>query len=54
MYDISKCTSINKEPEIKETLPRALKTQALTALTSSFGLIWWVEFGMFGAVGLLG
>ena len=37
-----------------KTLPKALRTQALTALTSSFGLIWWVRFGMFGSVGLLG
>ena len=37
-----------------ETLPKALRTQALTCFTSSFGLIWWVGFGMFGSVGLLG
>ena len=37
-----------------KTLPKALQTQALTALTSSFGLIWWVGFGMFGSVGLFG
>ena len=43
-----------------KTLPKALRTQVLTALTSSFGftssfgLIWWVGFGMFGSVGLLG
>ena len=33
-----------------ETLPKALRTQALTALTSSFGLVW---FGGFGLVGLV-
>ena len=37
-----------------KTLPKALRTQVLTALTSSFGLIWWVGFGMFGSVSLLG
>ena len=39
---------------IVKTLPKALRTQALTASTSSFGLILWVGFGMFGSVGLLG
>ena len=38
---------------VHTTLPKALRTQALTALTSSFGLIWWVGFGVFGSVGLL-
>ena len=44
--------------EIK-TLPKALWTQALTALNSNFGLvglvglIWWVCFGGFGLVGLV-
>ena len=28
------------EEHIKETLPKALRTQALTTLTSSFGLVW--------------
>ena len=28
-----------------ETLPEALRTQALTALTSNFGLVWWIWFG---------
>ena len=41
-------------PVIEETLPKALQTQALTALSSSFGSIWYVGFGMFGSVGLLG
>ena len=50
-----------------ETLPKALRTQALTALTSDFGLVdlvqyawkakfdlvWWVWFGRFGLVGLV-
>ena len=39
---------------IVKTLPKALRTQALTASTSSFGLILWVGFGMFGSVSLLG
>ena len=38
----------------KETLPTALRTQALTALTNSFGLVWWGGFGMLGSLGLLG
>ena len=38
---------------IKKTLSKALRTQALTASTSKFGLIWWVGFGVFGSVGLL-
>ena len=38
----------------KETLPKALRTQALTAFTSSSGLIWWLGFGMFGSIGLRG
>ena len=33
-----------------KTLPKALRTQALTALTSSFGLVWWVWFGLAGLV----
>ena len=37
-----------------KTLPKALRTKALTASTSKFGLIWWVGFGVFGSVGLLG
>ena len=43
-------------PEGKETLPKALRTQALTALTSSFGmvgLVWQVLFDRFGLVGLV-
>ena len=38
----------------KKTLPKALRIQALTALTSSFGLLLWVGFGRFGSLGLLG
>ena len=40
----------------KKTLPKALRIQALTALTSNFGLVglvWWVWFGRFGLVGLV-
>ena len=37
----------------KKTLPKALRTQALTASTSSFGLILWVGFGRFGLVSLV-
>ena len=39
-----------------KTLPKALRTQALTALTSSFGLVgllWLVLFGRFGLVALV-
>ena len=39
-----------------ETLPKALQTQVLTALTSKFGLaglVWQVWFGRFGLVGLV-
>ena len=39
-----------------ETLPKALRTQALTALTSNFGLVGlvkWVWLGRFGLVGLV-
>ena len=46
---------------VKETLPKALRTQALTALTSNFGLVGLVRwvwlgrfwFGRFGLVGLV-
>ena len=37
----------------KETLPKALRTQALTALTSKFGLLGLVWFPRFGLVGLV-
>ena len=33
-----------------KTLPKALQTQASTALTSSFGLVWWVWLAKFGLV----
>ena len=39
-----------------QTLPKALQTQALTALTSNFGLVglvWQVSFGRFGFLGLV-
>ena len=36
---------------INKTLPKALRTQALTALTSNFGLVWWVLFGSVSFVG---
>ena len=39
-----------------KTLPKALRTQALTALTSKFGLVClvlWVWLGRFGFVGLV-
>ena len=38
---------------VQETLPKALRTQALTALTSKFGLLGLVWFGKFGFVGLV-
>ena len=40
----------------KKTLPKALRTQALTALTSNFGLVGlvrWIRLGRFGLVGLV-
>ena len=33
---------------LSKTLPKAPQTQALTALTSNFGLVWCVWFGRFG------
>ena len=52
---LSLCQKTNHQTKSNhKTLPKALQTQALTALTSSFGLNWWVGFGMFGSVGLLG
>ena len=39
-----------------QILPKALRTQVLTALTSNFGLeglVWQVWFGRFGLVGLV-
>ena len=35
-----------------KTLPKALRTQASTALTSNIGLVFW--FGRFGVVGRFG
>ena len=32
------------ESPINETLPKAPQTQALTALTSNFGLVGWAQF----------
>ena len=49
IYDIS-------DEGLIETLPKALRTQALTDLTSSFGwlgLDWQVWFGRFGWLGLV-
>ena len=40
-------------PVHMETLPKALRTQGLTTLTSCFGLVWWVWYGRFGLVGLV-
>ena len=37
-----------------ETLPKALQAQALTALASNIVLVWWVWFGRFGSVSLVG
>ena len=36
-----------------QTLPKALRTQALTTLTSNFGEVILVGLGMFGLVGLV-
>ena len=44
-------TSISRSTCHQKTLLQALRTQVLTALTSSFGLVWWVWFGRFGLVG---
>ena len=49
-----KLKQIDKALQFLAQRTKALRTQALTALTSSFGLIWWVGFGMFGSVGLPG
>ena len=41
---------------ILKTLPKALRAQVLTALTSNFGLeglVWQVWFGRLGLVGLV-
>ena len=38
---------------VNKTLPKALRTQALTALTSKFGLVGLVWFGRLGLVGLV-
>ena len=50
-------TNIRVDVECKyKTLPKALRTQALTALTSNFGvvdLVWQIWFGRFGLVGLV-
>ena len=52
---LSLCQKTNHQTKSNhKTLPKALWTQALTALMSSFGLNWWEGFGMFGSVGLLG
>ena len=37
----------------RKTLPKALRTQALTALTSNFGLVGLVWLGRFGLAGLV-
>ena len=36
-----------------ETLPKALRTQGLTALTSNFGLVGLVQYAWFCLVGLI-
>ena len=59
--------SSKKRIKHKQALPKALQTQAFTALTSNFGLlglvqyawkakfdlVWWVWFGRFGLAGLV-
>ena len=37
-----------------KTLPKALRTQALTALTSKFGLVGLVWYGWFGRLCMIG
>ena len=53
-------TTFKEEPSLLQTifktLPKALRTQALTALTKNFGLVGlvrWVWLGRFGLVGLV-
>ena len=49
-------TTINCFLNNVKTLPKALRTQALTALTSNFGLVGlvrWIWLGRFGLVGLV-
>ena len=54
--NMSTLSSGSDDNFITKTLPKALGTQALTALTSNFGLVGlvrWVWFGRFGLVGLV-
>ena len=43
----------NDRHRLIKTLPKALRTQALTALTSNLGLVGLVWFGRLGLVGLV-
>ena len=52
MKNVNVQTMQNMQMQNK-TLPKALRTQASTALTSNFDLVWWVWFGRFGLVGLV-
>ena len=50
------CLVVVWSGENKKTLPKALRTQALTALTSNFGLVGlvrWVWIGRFDLVGFV-
>ena len=52
--NMSTLSSGSDDNFITKTLPKALGTQALAALTSNFRLVWWVWFGRFGLVSLVG
>ena len=38
---------------LQETLPKALRTQALTTLDSNFGLVWQIWFSKLGRLNLV-
>ena len=42
--ETEECRGRNTEETQNETLPKALRTQALTALTSNFGLVGLVQY----------
>ena len=51
---VNYCLSLTAELHSRfadKTLPNLLWTQALTTLTSTFGLVWLVWFGRFSLVG---
>ena len=42
-FVLARCFDLTKKPT-NETLPKALRTQGLTALTSNFGLVGLVQY----------